>query len=75
METEKIVADGYERLWADPGNQKRIEQAVLEIEAKYERESAGLSRIARAKRWFRMRREIRAAVAKIAPSSACYIKR
>jgi len=73
MGPERIVADGHDRLLADPENQKRVDHAVQEVRAKYAKESQGLGRLARARRWLQMRREIRVAVQQMAPRGACYI--
>ena len=75
MDKARIVVEGRERLLADPESRKRIEQAVQEIRAQYEREARGLGKIARARRWLRMQRELRMAVERIAPSRGCYFRR
>jgi predicted acetyltransferase len=75
MTMERLVIDGRARLLVDPETQNRIDRAVQEIRAKYTRESQGLGRLVRAKRWFQMRKEIRVALEQIAPSAACYIRR
>jgi hypothetical protein len=74
MERDGIVNDGIERLLKAPETGRRIDQAVREIEARYEQQSKGLGKVARAALWWRKRREIRAAVEKIAPSRACYAR-
>ena len=74
MNEDRIVAGGRERLLKDPANQKRLDGAVRAIRTRYAPQMKDVGLIARTRLWFRMHKEIRAAIEAIAPSRGCYIK-
>jgi hypothetical protein len=61
-------------LLKDPASRERIAQATAEIKDRFRREMADAGVFGKMKLWFRMKRAIRAAREKIAPSSGCYLK-
>ncbi len=73
MNRDRIVACGRGNVLADPGNEKKADDAIREIRARYAREAKPAGLMARTRRWFRMRREIRAVIDRLAPSRGCYI--
>ena len=74
MNEERLLADGRERLLADPGFQVELDLAVAEIEARYASlmKRAGFIR----KLWLRrqMKREIKREIEQWAPSAALYVR-
>ena len=62
-------------LLKDPSTQDQIKQEVSGIKARYAQAAKGASVLARLSLWLRMRKDIHAAIDKIAPSHGCYLKR
>ena len=75
VSADGIVAGGRHNLLKHPETQQKIDAAVREIRVRYaqERKVAGI--IARIRLWFRIRREVRAAIETVAPSAGCYMRR
>jgi hypothetical protein len=74
MDASRIVANGRANALSDPGNRKQLDDAIREIRTRYDQEMRTRGMGARVWLWFQERREIRAAVERIAPSSGCYLK-
>jgi len=74
MDADRIVADGQDRALNATGNRKQLDDAIREIRSRYDQEARDRSAVVRVRLWFQMRREIRAAVEQIAPSTGCYLK-
>lgn len=74
MSEERLLADGRDRLLADPGLQVELDVAVAEIEAKYGPllKKAGFFRRLRLRR--RMKREIEHEIELRAPRTALYVR-
>lgn len=74
MSAERLLADGRERLLADPGLQAELDLAVAEIETRYAPllENSGLFR----RLWLRrqMKKEIAREIELRAPSEALYVR-
>jgi|GEM_PF-3442385 len=75
MDKDRIIANGRTALLKDAGTQKKIGDAMREIRMRYEQEMKGRTLIARINLWFQMRKELRAAAERIAPSRGCYLKK
>lgn len=71
---DRIVSDGRIRLITDPATRERIGQATAEIKERFKQEIQGTGLLTRLALWFRMRKAIRQAVEKIAPSRGLYLK-
>ena len=74
MKNDRIVSDGRIRLLKDPANRDRVDQATAEIKERFKREMKGAGLLTQLTLWFRMRKAIRQAVEKIAPSRGMYLK-
>jgi len=74
MKKDRIVSDGRIRLLKDPATRDRIGQATAEIKERFNQEMKGAGLLTRLTLWFRMRKAIRQAVEKIAPSRGMYLK-
>jgi len=61
-------------LLKDPSTQDRIKQVISGIKARYAQDAKGANILARLSLWLQMRKDIRAAIDKIAPSRGCYLK-
>jgi len=61
-------------LITDPATRERIGQATAEIKERFKQEIQGTGLLTRLVLWFRMRKAIRQAVEKIAPSRGLYLK-
>lgn len=74
MSESRIIADGRERLLADPELQAELDLAVSEIEARYAPLLQGAGFVRRL--WLRrqMKREIEREVELRAPSTALYVR-
>ena len=60
--------------WMIPRNQRKIDQAISEIRTRYDAKMMKAPVFTRIWLWFCMRKEVRAAVERIAPSRGCYLK-
>lgn len=74
MTREQIVSNGRIKLLKDPATQERIAQATAEIKERFMREMKGAGIFTRLVLWLRMRKAIRQAIEKMAPSNGCYLK-
>jgi head-tail adaptor len=75
MDANRIVANGRANLLNDAGTQKKLDDAIREIRSRYAQEMKAEGLIARIRLWLRMRKEIRAAVERVAPSNGCYLNK
>ena len=74
MDTNRIVANGRANALNDPGTRKQLDDAIRQIRSRYDQEAKTGSVAIRVRLWFQMRRDIRRAVERIAPSTGCYLK-
>jgi hypothetical protein len=75
MNHEGIISSGRRMLLKDPSTQDQIKQVVSGIKARYAQDAKGANILARLRLWLRMRKDVRAAIDKIAPSRGCYLKK
>jgi hypothetical protein len=75
MIKDQIVSDGLRRLLKAPATREQICQATDEIKQRFKREMQGAGLFTRLVLWLRMRKAIRVATDKIAPSRGCYLKK
>jgi hypothetical protein len=75
MDANRIVANGRANCLGASGNRKQVDGAIREIRARYDQEVRARGIGTRVRLWFEMRKEIRAAVERIAPSRGCYLRK
>jgi len=75
MDANRIVSNGRANCLGASGNRKQVDDAIREIRARYDQQTRGRGIGARVRLWFEMRKEMRAAVERIAPSRGCYLRK
>ena len=75
MKMNRIVADGRTNVLHDSTNQQKLDEAVREIMTRYDQEMKTSKTIPRIRLWFRMKKEMREAVERLAPTRGCYFKK